>query len=86
MSDARTPGGYDGFTLERAHIDAIKVGDIVEFGGQLRTVSGPDLKHDRFIGPTLWGDSYRCGCLPVVRAVPIQHYRGACVDSAGRAQ
>jgi hypothetical protein len=86
MSDAETPSGYDGFTLERVHIDSIKVGDIVEFGGQLRTVSGPDLKHDRFIGPTLWGDSYRCGCLPVVRAVPIQHYRGARVDSAGRAQ
>ena len=55
--------------LERVHINQIRVGDTVEHNGTLSTVCSHDLKHDRFIGVTLYGDSYQLGAKAVRRAV-----------------
>lgn len=43
------------------HISQIRVGDTVLHNLQEKTVSGTDLKHDKFIGTTLFGDSYNLG-------------------------
>lgn len=52
------------------HIDLIKPGDTVQHQGRVVTVCGTDLKRDPFMGTTLFGDSYRCGHLPVQRVFP----------------
>jgi hypothetical protein len=48
-----------------SHIDKILPGDTVLHNGELRTVCKSDIKHDGFMGTTLFGDSYRLGTLPV---------------------
>lgn len=56
------------YTPRPVHISQIRIGDVVECHGGLRTVSKGDMKHDPFIGYILWGDSYRCGTVPVIKA------------------
>ncbi len=51
------------------HISLIRPGDVVEVDGTQRTVCPANLKRGGFMGTTLWGDSYRCGTVPVQRAV-----------------
>ncbi len=55
------------FATKPVHIDLIRVGDVAEHNGGLRTVGADDLKRG-FMGTTLWGDSYRLGTVPVLRA------------------
>lgn len=57
------------FKTTPTHIDDIKVGDVVVHDGQDRTVCAADLKHGTFMGTTLFGDSYRCGTVPVLKVV-----------------
>lgn len=47
------------FTMK--HKDDVKVGDTIEHAGHERTVCACDIKHDAFMGRTLFGDSYRLG-------------------------
>ncbi len=51
------------------HIDMIRVGDVVERGTEMVTVCPKDLKPSGFMGTTLFGDSYRCGTLPVKKQI-----------------
>ena len=53
------------------HISRIRPGDTIEVEGNLHTVCHNDLKSG-FMGLTLRGDSYRCGTVPVARALITQ--------------
>lgn len=55
---------------EMVHVSDIKVGDCIEHQGKLMTVCNKDIKRG-FMGITIFGDSYRSGRAPVVRATPI---------------
>ncbi|CAD6182517.1 hypothetical protein [Escherichia coli] len=57
------------YRIEKRHINDIKPGDTVLRGGELWTVTSRDIKHDAFIGRTLFGDSYNLGNNPVTVAV-----------------
>lgn len=59
------------FTRKPVHIDTIRAGDTVEHNGVLKTVCPGDLKSG-FMGTTLFGDSYRLGTLPVMKATPAR--------------
>jgi hypothetical protein len=56
-------------TTKDTHIDHIKVGDLVVHDGKVRTVGKDHIKHDSFMGKTLWGDSYKLGKTPVKKVV-----------------
>lgn len=56
---------------EAVHISVIRTGDTVEINGHLKTVCGKDIKRDPFMGVTLFGDSYRLGTVPVIKATPV---------------
>ncbi|MGE2697361.1 hypothetical protein ACQH80_22795 [Escherichia coli] len=57
------------YRIEKRHINNINPGDTVLIGGELRTVTSRDIKHDSFMGRTLFGDSYNLGHLLVTVAV-----------------
>ncbi|MCH4755791.1 hypothetical protein ML339_24035 [Escherichia coli] len=57
------------YTIEKCHINDIKPGDTVLRDGELWTVTSRDIKHDAFMGRTLFGDSYNLGYNPVTVAV-----------------
>ncbi|EQA1440362.1 hypothetical protein AT414_004226 [Escherichia coli] len=57
------------YRIEKRHINDIKPGDTVLRGGELWTVTARDIKHDAFMGRTLFGDSYNLGYNPVTVAV-----------------
>jgi len=46
-------------TIRKIKIEAVKVGDVVKHGGQLRTVSRRDLKKKKNGLITLFDDTYR---------------------------
>jgi hypothetical protein len=48
-------------TIKLTHISEIKSGDTIRHNGEMRTVSGTDIKGDSFIGKTLFGDNYNIG-------------------------
>lgn len=52
---------------EKVNINTVKVGDMVEHNGVLKTVGACNIGGDKFIGRTLWGDSYNCGHKLVTR-------------------
>ncbi|EON1607173.1 hypothetical protein ACLN7E_004591 [Escherichia coli] len=49
------------YRIEKRHINDIKPGDTVLRDGELWTVTSRDIKHDSFMGRTLFGDSYNLG-------------------------
>ena len=57
------------YSIVPTHIDQIRVGDVVEIDGILKTVGKNNLKHGGFCGTTLWGDSYKSGTVLVRKAV-----------------
>lgn len=57
------------YRIEKRHINDINPGDTVLIGGELRTVTSRDIKHDSFIGRTLFGDCYNLGYNLVTVAV-----------------
>ena len=59
------------YYIEQRHINDIKPGDTVLRGGELWTVTQRDIKHDSFMGRTLFGDSYNLGYNLVTVAVFI---------------
>ncbi|HBD9982814.1 TPA: hypothetical protein KLH15_003544 [Shigella sonnei] len=47
------------YRIEKRHINDIKPGDtVLRDDGELLTVTASDIKHDAFMGRTLFGDSY----------------------------
>lgn len=61
------------FPTEEVHINSIRVGDTVFHDGHFRTVGRNNLKHCGFMGRSIWGDSYKIGYKPVVRAKGLRH-------------
>ncbi|EIK2434374.1 hypothetical protein LJZ24_004659 [Escherichia coli] len=57
------------YRIEKRHINDIKPGDTVLRDGELLTVTARDIKHDSFMGRTLFGDSYNLGYNLVTVAV-----------------
>lgn len=57
------------FTLVPTHISMIKAGDTVDHKGRHKTVCSRDLKRCKFMGVTLFGDSYRAGTQDVLKVV-----------------
>ena len=51
----------DNHIITKTHISNIKVGDTIIHNGEMKTISGNNIKQDSFIGTTLFGDSYHIG-------------------------
>ena len=49
------------YTIKPTHISDIKAGDTILHNGEVKTVSGNNIKCSSFIGKTLFGDSYNLG-------------------------
>jgi hypothetical protein len=47
--------------IDNVHISQIKVGDTIMVNGEMKTVSGNNLKKGGFCGTTIFGDSYNSG-------------------------
>ena len=43
------------------HISSVRVGDTVIHNGEMKTVSGSNIKHDKFWGTSIFGDGYKFG-------------------------
>jgi len=54
-------------TTEQIHISRIRVGDTILHNGEVKTVSGNNVKRSEFMGITLFGDSYHLGYKLVTR-------------------
>ena len=68
----------DGFSfiVKPTHVSDVRAGDtVLTESGVLRTVHRSDLKKDKFMGHSLWGDTYRCGTRPVPVAIDIKDDR-----------
>lgn len=57
------------YHIKEVHIDDIRVGDVVEIDGVLKTVSHENIRKGGFMGSSLWGDSYRMGTKLVKLAI-----------------
>lgn len=55
--------------IRRTDITLIRPSDTVFHHGKARTVCPGDIKHDGFMGRTLFGDSYVLGRRPVLRLI-----------------
>ena len=53
------------YSFKNVNIASIKAGDTIEHNSNIATVGRDDIKYSRFMGSTLFGDSYRCGHKPV---------------------
>jgi hypothetical protein len=53
------------------HISLIVVGDMIIHNGEMKTVSGNNIKVDSFMGTTLFGDSYKIGYKKVIKVLKI---------------
>lgn len=49
------------YTIKPTHISEVKAGDTILHNGEIKTVSGNNIKGNPFIGKTLFGDSYNLG-------------------------
>lgn len=49
------------YTIKKTHISNINIGDTIMHNGEIKTVSGNNLKRDSFMGTSLFGDSYSIG-------------------------
>jgi len=48
-------------TTKQVHISNIQQGDTVIHNGEMKTVSGTNIKRDAFMGTSIFGDCYRSG-------------------------
>lgn len=48
-------------TTSQVHISTIKAGDTVMHNGQMKTVSGNNIKRCALFGTSIFGDSYKSG-------------------------
>ena len=49
------------YTITKTHISNISQGDTIMHHGEMKTISGTNIKGDSFIGKTLFGDCYHLG-------------------------
>ncbi len=54
-------------TETQIHISKVRVGDTILHNGEVKTVSGNNIKRSEFMGITLFGDSYSLGYKLVTR-------------------
>lgn len=47
--------------IKEVHIDEIKAGDTILHDNEIRTVGKNNIKKDKFMGTSLFGDSYKYG-------------------------
>ena len=59
----------DNVSIKPVHISQISVGDTIEHDGELKTVSGNNIKRNSFMGITLFGDSYNLGTKTVNKVI-----------------
>ncbi len=62
------------YRIVPTHISEIQAGDVVLIDGKLKTVSKKDIKTDKFMGTSLFGDSYKNGSV-LVDYCEIYHAR-----------
>lgn len=55
--------------IVQVHKDEIRAGDTIVMDGKLKTVCQNNIKHDSFMGTTIFGDSFMLGLKPVEKAV-----------------
>lgn len=55
-----------GFIEREVHKSEIRHGDTIRHNGHEMTVSKSDIRHDPFMGKTIFGDSYKLGYQKVV--------------------
>jgi hypothetical protein len=60
------------YRVEETHKSNIRVGDTIIHNGEMKTVSGNNLKRSEFMGVTLFGDSYQLGYNPVKKVIFIK--------------
>lgn len=60
------------FTITPTHKNAIVAGDTILLDGELKTVSRSNIRHDPFMGKTLFGDSFKLGLQLVQRVTFVQ--------------
>jgi hypothetical protein len=53
----------------QVHINKIRAGDAVIHNGKVQTVCGTDIKHDKFMGKTIFGDCYKLGYMSVTKVI-----------------
>lgn len=52
--------------MKKIHISKVNAGQTVLHNGEVRTVCNSDIRHCKFMGITLFGDSYNLGYKPVI--------------------
>jgi hypothetical protein len=57
--------------MKQVHISTIKSSDTILHNGEVKTVSGNNIKHCSFMGTTLFGDSYMLGHKLVTKIIDI---------------
>ena len=60
------------FIIELVHKDDITAGDTILLDGELKTVSGNNIRKGGFCGTTIHGDSFKLGLEPVKRVRFVQ--------------
>jgi hypothetical protein len=58
LMESKAQYNYD---IKEVHISQINAGDTVLHNGEMKTVSGTDIKEDKFMGKSIFGDSYKLG-------------------------
>lgn len=58
------------YKIVPTHISTIMVGDTIKCrDGVIRTICPKNIRHDKFIGTRIFGDSYNLGYIPVDKVV-----------------
>lgn len=55
--------------INNVHISSIQPGDVIYHDGADRTVCEKDIKQCRFMGTTVFGDSYHSGHKQVIKVI-----------------
>ena len=64
------------YTTEKTHISLLQKGDTIMRDGVMHTLSSANLKRNPFMGPTIYGDSYKLGREPVIKVIFPRFYCG----------
>lgn len=62
------------YTTEKTHISMIKCGDTVVHKGILSTVCSKDIQRDSSVGLCLFGDCYKLGTKPILKAIKLKEF------------
>lgn len=57
------------YEIVKTHVCDILPGDTILFHGELKTVGKSNIKHDKFMGASIFGDCYMGGRKPVEKVV-----------------